>query len=124
VVVLRARRDDFLALLNRHPSVAVKIIDILHKVIASTYDRLIDLAGERAEQRICNVLYMLHGKFGSELKFTTAEIAELAGMTPETAIRVLTRLKTLKIIGSHQRGTILVLDHTLLKDISRGPFLI
>jgi CRP-like cAMP-binding protein len=124
VTILWTRREDFLAFLNRYPSTMLKIIDILHRVIASNFDRFIDLVGERAEQRVCNVLYMLHGKFGSELKFTTAEIAELAGMTPETAIRILSRLKALKIVGGHQRGRILVLDHILLKDMSRGPFLI
>ena len=124
VIILRARREDFLALLYRHPSVALKIIGILHKVTASTYDRLIDLVGESAEQRICNVLYMLYGKFGSELRFTTVEIADLTGITSETVIRILSRLRRLHIIGGHQRGTIFVLDHTMLKNISRGPFLI
>jgi CRP/FNR family transcriptional regulator, anaerobic regulatory protein len=124
VIILWTKREDFLTLLNRYPSTTLKIIDMLHKVIASAFDRLIDLAGERAEQRICNVLYMLYDKFGTELKFSTSEIAELAGMTPETAIRILTRLKRLHIIGSHDRGRILVLDHATLKNLSRGPYLI
>lgn len=124
VTILWTSREDFLAVLNRYPPTMLKIIEILHRVIASAYDRLIDLAGERAEQRVCNVLYMLYGKFGSELKFTNSQIAELSGLTTETTIRILSRLRGLRIISSHARGSIVVRDDTLLKNISRGPFLI
>ena len=49
----------------------------MEQVVRSTCDRLIDLIGERVEQRIYNMLYMLYGKFGNELRFTSEEIAEL-----------------------------------------------
>jgi CRP-like cAMP-binding protein len=121
--ILWTSREDFLTFLTQYPSALFRIIDILHRVIASAHDRLIDMAGEKAEQRVCNVLFMLYGKFGSELRFTTSEIAELSGLTTETAIRVMTRLKSLRIICS-ERGVIHVLADSLLKSISRGPFLI
>jgi len=44
------------------------------------------------EQRIASLLLMLASKLGTELPFTRQEIAEMAGTTTETAIRVLSRL--------------------------------
>lgn len=122
VSIIRVRREDYLTLLERHPSVALKIIGILDKVLASTYDRVIDIVGERAEQRVCNILFMLHKGFGNELSFTTGEIADMAGTTAETAIRVLTRFKELHVIDRTGRRKLRILDEAELKNLSRGPF--
>ncbi|MFC2003888.1 Crp/Fnr family transcriptional regulator, partial [Chloroflexota bacterium] len=82
--------------------------------------RLKDLAGERVEQRLAQTLLMLSSRLGLTLPFTRQEIADMAGTTTETAIRILSRLKERKIIRS-VRGKIIILDEAKLKLLSEGP---
>ncbi len=84
------------------------------------WDACSDLAGERVEQRIAGILVMLSSKFGPELPFTRQEIADMAGTTIETTIRVMTRFKENSIIKS-ARGRITVLDKNGLSAISERP---
>ncbi len=118
--VLGIGSRDFLEFLSRRPGVALRIISVLGHRLREAQDRLRDLAGERAEQRVYLILYMLSLKFGSSLPFTRKEIADMAGTTTETAIRVLSRLKDGKIIRS-SRGRIAVIDQTRLQLLSQGP---
>ena len=64
----------------------------------------------------------LSAKLGSTLPFTRQEIADMAGTATETAIRVMSRLKAGKIIGS-VRGKVIILDETKLKVLSEGTTL-
>jgi len=118
--VLGINSRDFLAFLSAHPTVALRIISILGGRLRDAQNRLRDLAGERVEQRLYTILLMLASKFGSTLPFTRQEIADMAGTTRETAIRVLSRLKDGGIIHS-VRGKITILDETKLALLSEGP---
>lgn len=118
--VLGINSRDFLAFLSAHPTVALRIISILGGRLRDAQNRLRDLAGERVEQRLYTILLMLASKFGSTLPFTRQEIADMAGTTRETAIRVLSRLKDGGIIHS-TRGKITILDETKLALLSEGP---
>ncbi len=118
--VLGIRREDFLSFLANRPAVALKIINILGGRLREAHERLRDLAAERAEQRLAKILLMLSAKIGPSLSFTRQEIADMAGTTTETAIRVLSRLKDGGIIRS-TRGKIVIQDETKLKLLSEGP---
>ena len=118
--VLGINSRDFLAFLSAHPTVALRIISILGGRLRDAQNRLRDLAGERVEQRLYTILLMLASKFGSTLPFTRQEIADMAGTTRETAIRVLSRLKDGGIIHP-TRGKITILDETKLALLSEGP---
>ena len=124
VTIVRVRREDYLALVKRYPTVALKIIGMLDKILDTAYNRLVDVVGETAEQRVCNALYMLNEKFGNELDFTTEAIGDLAGIRTETAIRILGKLKELRVIDSPGRGKLRILSPVALKSLSRGPFYI
>jgi CRP-like cAMP-binding protein len=118
--VLGIKKDDLLAFLASRPQVALRIINVLGGRLRDAQSRLMDFAGERVEQRIARILLMLSSKLGSELPFTKQEIADMAGTTTETAIRVISRLKSAGIIRSG-RGKMTVLDKTRLKLLSQGP---
>jgi len=118
--VLGINSRDFLAFLASHPTIALRIIGILGGRLRDAQNRLRDLAGERVEQRLSTILLMLASKFGSTLPFTRQEIADMAGTTTETAIRVLSRLKDGGIVRS-ARGKIIILDETKLRLLSEGP---
>jgi CRP-like cAMP-binding protein len=116
-------RKAFLAYMGKYPVVTNRILSAMGMIINSAYERLSDLAGETAAQRVLNVLYMLYFKFGTTISFTREEIADVAGTTPETTTRVLANLKCAGIIGS-RRGGLDVLDAEKLRDICRGSYLI
>jgi CRP-like cAMP-binding protein len=118
--VLGIRKDDLLAFLASRPQVALRIISVLGGRLRDAQNRLMDFAGERVEQRIARILLMLSSRLGSELPFTKQEIADMAGTTTETAIRVISRLKSAGIIHSG-RGRMTILNKTRLKLLSQGP---
>ena len=95
--MLGIRKDDFLSFLATRPQIALDIIqgilNVLGGRLRDAQARLKDLAGERVEQRIARTLLMLSSKLGTTLPFTRQEIADMAGTTTETAIRVTSQLK-------------------------------
>jgi len=121
--VLVIKKDDFLSFLATRPQVALEIINVLGGRLRDAQSRLKDLAGERVEQRIAMTLLMLSAKLGPTLPFTRQEIANMAGTTTETAIRVTSQLKERRIIRS-VRGKIIILDETKLRLLSEGPPLV
>ena len=121
--ILGIKKDDFLSFLATRPRVALGIINVLGGRLRDAQSRLKDLAGERVEQRLARTLLMLSSKLGPTLPFTRQEIADMAGTTTETAIRITSQLKDRKIIRS-LRGKIIILDETKLKLLSEGPPLV
>ena len=118
--VFGIRREDFLGFLTGRPQVALRIINILSGRLRDAQNRLRDLAGERVTQRLARTLLMLSSRLGSTLPFTRQEIADMAGTTTETAIRVMSRLKDGGIIRS-ARGKTIILNETKLRLLSEGP---
>ena len=118
--VLGISSHDLLDFLGQNPAVSLKIMAVLGERLRQAHARLRDLAGERVEQRIASLLLMLASKLGAELPFTRQEIAEMAGTTTETAIRVLSRLGKGHIVAS-RRGRITILDESRLRLLSEGP---
>lgn len=118
--VLGIKRDDFLSFLVNRPQVALRIINVLGGRLRDAHSRLRDLAGERVEQRLARTLLMLSSKLGPNLPFTRQELADMAGTTTETAIRILSQLKDRGIIRS-VRGRIIILNETKLQLLSEGP---
>ena len=121
--VLGIRRDDLLNFMSQNPAVALKIINMLGGRIRDAHDRLRDMAGERVDQRIAGMLLMLSSKIGLTIPFTRQEIADMTGITTETAIRVTTRLKDQGIIATG-RGEITILDEDKLRVLSEGSPLV
>jgi CRP-like cAMP-binding protein len=119
-VVLGIQREDFLKYLSRRPEVALRIVNVLSGRLRTASDRLRDLAGERAEQRLARILLMLSSKLGPSLPFTRQDIADMAGTTTETAIRFLSSLNSRKITRS-ARGKIVIFDELKLKLLAEGP---
>jgi CRP/FNR family transcriptional regulator, nitrogen oxide reductase regulator len=119
-MLLRIRREDYVPIVTKDQEPLMGIILSMEQALRSSYDRLIDAVGERASQKVCDVLYMLRGKFGPELQFSGEEIAELSGTTTETTIRILSTLKRQKIIDSDRRR-IRILNDLELRNMSHFP---
>jgi CRP-like cAMP-binding protein len=119
VIVLRVKRDDYLKITIKDRDYLIMQLSITEQVVRSCCDRLLDAVGERAEQRVYNMLHMLYAKFGSDLRFTSEEIGELSGTTTETVIRIFAGLKNLNVIGSERRN-IHILNGVELKNLCSG----
>jgi CRP-like cAMP-binding protein len=117
--VVGIKRDDFLTFLANRPQVALRIINVLGGRLRDAQNRLRDLAGERVEQRLAGVLLMLSAKLGLTLPFTRQEIADMAGTTIETAIRVMSSLRERGIVRS-VRGKVIIRDVEKLSLLSEG----
>lgn len=118
--VLGIKKDDFLSFLAHRPRVALRIISVLGSRLRDAQGRLTDFAGERVEQRLARVLVMLSSRLGPNLTFTRQEIADMAGTTVETTIRLMSRLKDRGIVRS-TRGKIIIVDEVKLRLLSEGP---
>jgi CRP/FNR family transcriptional regulator len=114
------RREDFLAFLASRPQVALIIISVLGERLRDAQNRLRDLALERVEQRLASVLFRLSSKLGPTLPFTRQEIADMAGTTTETAIRVMSQFRDRGIVSS-TRGRVIIRDKEKLRLLSEGP---
>jgi len=62
---------------------------------------------DSVERRIAQVLLTLQKKFGNTIPLTRQEIAELAGTTVETTIRIVSHMKQQKILTSTRGSTTL-----------------
>jgi CRP-like cAMP-binding protein len=104
VSALKISRQDFLKYINQKPLLLVKILERAESTMNNLFNRVNELVDCSAGQRVIDILYGLYEKFGVILPFRMTEIASLTGITRETAIRVISRLKKDKIIasGRHQ----------------------
>lgn len=108
-IIGRVKREDFLSFAFKHPKVLINFMSILGQAIDSANSRIIDMIEKRVEQRLIKVLYTLYNKFGPTLRFTSAELAELAGTTTESTLRAMSALRDMCIIKS-RRGEIIIVD--------------
>jgi len=112
-------KDKFLQFIESYPVVAFKLIEKLSRELMAFQGKLVEVAYESSEGRLARLLLAMGERFGQAegsrlhlgLELSRAELAELAGIAPETAIRTLSRLREEGLIGLEgHRITILDLD--------------
>lgn len=106
-----------------HPEVAAGILTTMGDLLDGAYTRILDLIDESAENRILNALNMLCARIGPKLSLGNRDVAEMTGVSRETAARVISNLQKLNLVEK-SRGSILILDPSQLKDLSTSPFFI
>jgi CRP/FNR family transcriptional regulator len=125
--VMKLSRKDFFLFFGRHPFVATEMIMELGRQLQEAHAIIKSLAVDRVEQRIANILLKLAGKLGTpggdgivlNLALTRQDLADMAGTTVETTIRVMSRFTKTKIIKPVS-GKILILDTQALRRISEA----
>jgi CRP-like cAMP-binding protein len=121
--VLMIPRADFLRFVEKNPSILIRIIRAMEKLINNAYERLCDCAYERVYQRVLNSLYMLYRKFGDSIPLGKEELANMAGTTEETVVRILKTLEAKGVLRS-KRGQIIVMRGKELEDLCEETYLI
>lgn len=94
-------REPFLAFLEKYPKVALKIIEKLSREIKAFQDRLMEASYEGSNERLARILLMIAQVYGESsdrgtyigVDLSRSELAELAGISTETAIRTLSYFK-------------------------------
>lgn len=119
-------RDDFERLVTGHPEMALKVIRVLGRRLRQAHGFVMDIAMKSAPQRLSSLLLKLADEYGVEtdegvlldVPLTRQEIAELMGVSRETAIRELSKFSqggTIRLDGKR----IILLDRAKLKLWSR-----
>ena len=97
--VWRVAGADYAAIMDAHPTVARWTIDDLAERLVEAHETMKSLAVERVERRIARQLVKLAQRSGNPtpggvmigIPLARQDVADLAGTTVETAIRVLSR---------------------------------
>ena len=107
-------RDRLSGFMQRHPESGLRFLAALSRELAVARRKARDLALKGAESRLAGLLLQL-GRAGGEvqpghrleLRYTRRELAEMIGVSTETAIRLLAALKRKGTIDSAGRDLVL-----------------
>lgn len=125
VCVLTISKDAFRHILDRHPSVTLKVVDIMAARLRAAHERVRQLSVSPVEGRIAHVLLVLSEKFGKEsevglliqVPLAREDLASMAGTTPESASRVMSQFQKEGLVDAG-RQWVAVLDRARLEAIA------
>ncbi len=118
-------RESFFRLLGEHPSLVRGLLSGLTMRLVELTNRLANLSGARVEERIARLFLQKMEELGREerggvfvpLALSRQEIADLAGTTIETAIRVMSRWGKSDLVRTEEEG-FLVLDRGAIEHLA------
>jgi CRP/FNR family transcriptional regulator len=111
-------REVFLRLLESEPQLALEVLRVVGRRLREAEDRLRSAAQDPAPARLAQAL--LHAAPAGEARVTRRALAEAAGTTVETAIRVLRRFEREGWVRG-EVGLIHVLDAAALRRLAETP---
>lgn len=108
-------KNAFFRIIAEHPSIAKKIIIALSKELDHAYSKIGSMGLMNAREKMAHLLYTLskeygiseNGKVRLNLSLSRLEIAEILGITQETAIRLLKSFKDDGIIEIKRKEIII-----------------
>lgn len=114
--VLSIRSEDFRAVLDLHPGLALKTLAILSERLNAANLRVLQFSSLPVEQRIVLALLKLGEKLGLEkengllidVPISRDDLAEMTGTTPETASRVMSQLQSSGLVESGRQWVSLI----------------
>jgi CRP-like cAMP-binding protein len=108
-------RAHFLRLLSEEPALNRELLEIITRRLQSAHERVRSFAHDPAPARLAQAL--LRASHGGEAKVTRKDLAEAAGTTVETAIRVLRTFERDGLIEGSV-GRIAVIDQPALEHLA------
>jgi len=116
-------QEQFLPLLEKHPSIALKVMKVLARVVRTSTDRIMDLSTLAANNRVQADLLRLakdHVDDSNTAEISPipvhSDIASRASTTRETVARVLSDLARRGVV-ERQKEALVVLDVEQLSDM-------
>lgn len=119
------KREDFLDFLKRHPTVALQLAEKVARELQGFHAKLIETAYESCRARLARLLLALAEKYGTidgeiQARISRMDLAEMAGISTETAIRTLGEFEENGLI-SLKRRKIAIIDPKGLEKLA-APF--
>jgi CRP/FNR family transcriptional regulator, nitrogen oxide reductase regulator len=119
---LLIRRQDFFALLERHPMLVRGLLLGLTRRLVELTNRLAELTGGRVEPRFARLFLKLSDQMGTPvqdgtfipLPLSRQELADLTGTTIETCIRIMSRWGKDGLVRTEKEGFV-VMDREALE---------
>jgi CRP/FNR family transcriptional regulator len=119
-------QDAYAEALSRSPEAALKIIRMLGMRLFSTL-KMNQLAGERVERRLAFILVKMADVVGRPdpegqvltVSLTRQDLADMAGTTLETAIRMMSRFRSEGLVKTRRGGYIVLVNEPRLREIAR-----
>lgn len=115
--ILVIDRTAFHTVIERYPSIALNVIDIMAKRLKEANDYVHRLSVMSVDVQIASLMVMLTGKFGKkrqhdvllQVPLTRDDLAAMTGATTESVSRVMSRMKHEGLIDSG-RGWVAIVD--------------
>ncbi len=107
VSVLRMRKEAYFDMLRRNPDAAMEVIRYLGNRLNEAQEKAKILALDRADQRLASLLVGLAERTGVKdpngirlaVRLTRQDMANMVGVTTETAIRIMARFKKDRLVS-------------------------
>lgn len=123
-VLLRASREEFMQFLLDNPKVLLMVTQKILLRFRGILQRMEDLAFGSASERVSSIFAILAERFGEKhpngilisIPLSHKEIAELVGLTRETASIEIKKLENAKLISRRSRSYLVKKYKTLLKN--------
>lgn len=119
-------KEPYLAVVRRNPDLALRLIQLLSSELGMHMDQLDQFTFKTARQRLAGLLLELGDRFGKKtdhgvlvgITLKREEVAEMAGVTVETAIRLLSAFRDEDLVSIDGRS-ITLLNPDRLTQIAR-----
>lgn len=119
-------KERYLSFIQHSPQLAIKLIQLLSNELGMNMDQLDEFTFKTARERLAGLLLEMSQRFGKVghegvlvgIPLKREEVAEMAGITVETAIRMLGTFRDEKLIALDGR-TITLLNPDRLTKIAR-----
>jgi CRP/FNR family transcriptional regulator len=119
-------KEPYLALIKRNGDLALKVIQLLSSELGLHMDQLDQFTFKTSRERLAGLLIQLSDRFGKRageqiqvgIKLRREEVAEMAGITVETAIRLLSAFREEGLIALEGR-TVTLLNPGRLNRIAK-----
>ncbi len=126
-LTLSIEREPYRQLIRQYPDIALRIIDLLGERLQAAM-KMRALSTERVDVRLANILLKLCNKAGDQaaegvrirLPLSRQDLADMAGTTIETAIRIMSRFRKEGWVHTEPGGYIVVTDLSRLQRFSEG----
>jgi CRP/FNR family transcriptional regulator len=107
VSVLRMKKEAYFKMLRRNPDAAMEVIRYLGSRLNEAQEKAKVLALDRADQRLASLLTDLAERTGVKepngirlsVRLTRQDMANMVGVTTETAIRIMARFKKDRLVS-------------------------
>lgn len=116
VSILRLSKKSYFEVLRRNPDSALEVIEYLGKRLNEAQENAKVLALDPAEQRVATLLVSLASRASVRephglrlaVRLTRQDIADMAGLTIETAIRIMGRFKRARLVSGTAKRIVIV----------------